>query len=165
VFVAHLAAGDATSYALTGDGKLYSWGKGKFGALGLDIEDDEDPEGDVWKARVIKAFGATAVVTVSAGYQHVAALTKGNRIYLWGRNNHGQLGLTEENDGQTKLVAPYVGEPAELKMRKQESIMKIVCGHSHTNALIEVTRPDMRTEITGESCSEWSAKQSEKAPR
>ena len=44
LFCKQVATGQATSFALTGEGKIYSWGKNKWGGLGQDFEEDEDPE-------------------------------------------------------------------------------------------------------------------------
>ena len=44
LFCKQVAAGHAASFALTGEGKIYSWGKNKWGGLGQDFEDDEVSE-------------------------------------------------------------------------------------------------------------------------
>ncbi len=144
LFCNKVAAGYATSYAVTGEGKVYSWGKGTFGALGQDFEEDEDPEEDQFKARIVKELSQQTVTHISAGHQHCVAQTFGNRTYAWGRNNFGQLGL-----GKEAMEAGWIGKPTEVKWRQNSEIVKrISAGHNHTVCLIEITRPDQRVEIT-----------------
>ena len=144
LFVRNVSAAFATSYALTSEGKVYSWGRGKWGALGHEVMEGEDPEEDQWKARIVKELINEKVVDISAGYQHCVCTTFGKRTFAWGRNNHGQLGL-----GKEAFEAGWVGKPAEIKWRhKSEVVMKFVAGHNHCAALVEITRPDQRVEIT-----------------
>ncbi|GMH56818.1 hypothetical protein TrRE_jg12761 [Triparma retinervis] len=148
LFIREVSAGHATSYALTGENKVYSWGKGNWGALGQEIMDDEDPEEDQWKPRILKELINERVVSVSAGYQHCVCTTFGCRTFAWGRNNHGQLGL-----GKEALDAGWVGKPTEIKWRpKAEIVKRFVAGYNHCAALVEVTRPDKRVEVT---CFVW----------
>ena len=41
LFCKQVATGHATSFALTGEGRIYSWGKNKWGGLGQHFEEDE----------------------------------------------------------------------------------------------------------------------------
>eukprot|EP00520_Triparma_pacifica_P009356 CAMPEP_0118653684 /NCGR_PEP_ID=MMETSP0785-20121206/11957_1 /TAXON_ID=91992 /ORGANISM="Bolidomonas pacifica, Strain CCMP 1866" /LENGTH=721 /DNA_ID=CAMNT_0006546233 /DNA_START=60 /DNA_END=2222 /DNA_ORIENTATION=- len=144
LFIREVSAGHATSYALTGESKVYSWGKGKWGALGHEIMDDEDPEEDQWKPRIIKELINERIVSISAGYQHCVCTTFGCRTFAWGRNNYGQLGL-----GKEAFDAGWVGKPTEIKWRpKAEIVKRFVAGYNHCAALVEVTRPDKRVEVT-----------------
>ena len=56
VFVKEVECGHATSYALTGEGRVYSWGKGLWGALGRDPEEEVDEEQDQPQAKLLKSL-------------------------------------------------------------------------------------------------------------
>ncbi|KAF9613022.1 hypothetical protein IFM89_005456 [Coptis chinensis] len=77
--VISLAAGEAHTLALTGDGCVYSWGRGTFGRLGTGKEDDE-----LFPVRV--EFDKTQgdrpkFVEIAAGAYHSLALQ--GLVLLW----------------------------------------------------------------------------------
>ena len=145
VFCKEVFAGHATSYALTGEGKIYSWGKGLWGALGHTVEDGDDAERDSPKARIVKSLTDQTVTILSAGFQHVVCQTHAKRIYSWGRNNFGQLGL-----GKNSMDSKFFPTPMEITkgLSANEKIIKITAGHNHSLLLVEIKRPDQRVEIT-----------------
>jgi len=69
VKVAFVAAGASHSVAVTVDGEVWSWGCGKHGCLGLNVED-----------RLVPAllgrekFGGAQIVLVAAGLSHTVAV-------------------------------------------------------------------------------------------
>jgi len=67
-----VACGTAVSYAVTGDGKLYSWGMGTNGQLGTGEEDD------VWQPYHVasKQVKDRIVIAVSSGGQHTVMIAK-----------------------------------------------------------------------------------------
>ncbi|XP_019438424.1 PREDICTED: ultraviolet-B receptor UVR8 [Lupinus angustifolius] len=90
-----VAAGEAHTLILTGDGSVYSWGRGMFGRLGLDSEKDEifpvqvkfqNPNGDTLK-----------IVAIAAGAYHSLALSDDGSVWCWGYNLYGQLGINGED--------------------------------------------------------------------
>ncbi|GMI09188.1 hypothetical protein TrLO_g12383 [Triparma laevis f. longispina] len=144
LFCKQVAAGHATSFALTGEGKIYSWGKNKWGGLGQDFEDDEDPEEDQSKARIVKELMNQPIVDISAGYQHCTCTSFGGRTFAWGRNNYGQLGL-----GKEAFDAGWIGKPTEIKWRPgSEKVIRLSSGYNHCVCLVEITRPNKVIEIT-----------------
>lgn len=75
-------------------GEIYTWGRGEYGLLGngsnsgslLPIKNEliemyikEDPE--------------NSIVKIDCADEYTGALTKGGEIYVWGKNNQGQLGI------------------------------------------------------------------------
>ncbi len=90
-------------------GRLYCWGKGSDGRLGLGGEESKPVptavDADIdWKQ-------------VSTGVKHTCAIKTNGRLYCWGDGEFGQLGLSElhwwANDGDAlrmRLHAPY-GRP------------------------------------------------------
>jgi alpha-tubulin suppressor-like RCC1 family protein len=99
VVVHDLAAGAFHTVYLDPDGGLWSWGSGVgVGAGALDApRTSPGPVCDVG-ATDCAADPLTGVVAVSAGAEHVLALTSDGRVLAWGINWNGQLG-----DGGTEL--------------------------------------------------------------
>ncbi|PSR91267.1 Ultraviolet-B receptor like [Actinidia chinensis var. chinensis] len=94
-----IAAGEAHTLALTGDGNVYAWGRGTFGRLGTGSEADEhfpvpidfdfgrrSPQGKLLK-----------FVEIAAGAYHSLALADDGSVWSWGYNIYGQLGVNGEH--------------------------------------------------------------------
>lgn len=80
-------AGDNHSLALSADGRLWTWGLGSSGALGHDtIESQHTPQ-------QVQALQNSPIVSVAAGGNHTVALSAKRRVYTWGNNTYGQLGV------------------------------------------------------------------------
>lgn len=88
--VTAIAAGGSHSVALLSDGTLAAWGLNSSGQLGT---------GNNTLAALpvaVLASGALAgktVVGIAAGASHTLALTADGRVYSWGANQYGQLGI------------------------------------------------------------------------
>lgn len=69
----------------------------------------------------------TNVIMIACGIRHLVAVTLRNKIYTWGKNNYGQLGLgdTQQRDTPCKIVFGI-----ELN-----TILSISCGDDHTMLL------------------------------
>ncbi|XP_071505930.1 X-linked retinitis pigmentosa GTPase regulator-like, partial [Diadema antillarum] len=65
-------------------------------------------------------------VQVNCGDDHSALVTENGRLYVFGANDWGQLGL-----GHTKSS----NKPSSVKGLKQAGVVQIACGRSHTLAL------------------------------
>ena len=79
------------SIAITEDGKVYTWGPGTFGRLGT---------GNLLVSLVperVRGFDSTTeqAVFARAGHTSSFVITKSKKIFAWGHNNCGQLGLGE----------------------------------------------------------------------
>ncbi|XP_023729885.1 ultraviolet-B receptor UVR8 [Lactuca sativa] len=98
-----IAAGEAHTLALTGDGSVYSWGRGTFGRLGSGSELDR-----LFPAKI--EFNSTEkvkIVQVSAGSYHSLALSDDGSVWSWGHNTYGQLGVNGENSLVPSLVQVF----------------------------------------------------------
>lgn len=87
VEICSVACGTEHALLLSTDGRMYSWGRNRFGQCGIGHNQPvptttEIPWGD-WK-RPIGVF---------ASHYHSALLTEDNEIWLWGWAVHGQLGI------------------------------------------------------------------------
>lgn len=67
------------------DGDLYTWGKGKTGALGHGNNDD------VLTPQKVKNL--EGIVKVECGNDYTVVLDDEGRLFTFGNNTYGQLGL------------------------------------------------------------------------
>ncbi|KAF1865347.1 hypothetical protein Lal_00004721 [Lupinus albus] len=82
-----VVAGEAHTLILTGDGSVYSWGRGMFGRLGLDSEKDELFPVQVKFQNPNGELGDTLkIVAIAAGAYHNLALSGNDNSYCekWG---------------------------------------------------------------------------------
>ena len=97
-----LAVGHISSFVLTKSNKIFSWGKNQSGSLGLGIADGNvglptqlntvaDPI--LYVQTTGSQIGADANSAVSTGY-----ITSTGRLFVWGRNGDGQLGIGDVAD-------------------------------------------------------------------
>lgn len=95
VVVRAIAASESHSLAVTVEGDLYSWGSDRFGQLGLGtVGGPTDASNRIVTApRRVDSLRKMAVVTAAAGEAHSLCYTKDGDLYVWGSNQHGQLGL------------------------------------------------------------------------
>ncbi|KHG00395.1 putative E3 ubiquitin-protein ligase HERC3 [Gossypium arboreum] len=80
--VVAVAAGEAHTLALSGDGYVYSWGRGMFGRLGTGSESDE-----IFPVRVKIQNSELKLIAVAAGAYHSLALADDGSVWSWGYNN------------------------------------------------------------------------------
>lgn len=90
-YAVHLAAGKFTSCAVFTGGKVRCWGENNFGQLGngnTSLGDNVPSPPIVWLSGVMKI----------ATNEHACAWTKDRKLYCWGRNDLGQLGIGRSSD-------------------------------------------------------------------
>lgn len=96
--------------ALTDTGKVFSWGANDSGQLGSSAKIE------VVRAapRLIQLADDIFVASISCGYNHCLLLTTDGKLYTFGLNDCGQLGLGRISNGSTKI------EVIELKIKFEE---------------------------------------------
>ncbi|KAJ7958819.1 ultraviolet-B receptor UVR8, partial [Quillaja saponaria] len=95
--VVSVAAGEAHTLALTGDGCVYSWGRGMLGRLGQGSQEDVLFPAKVKFDVPNRSEEKVKIVGVTAGAYHSLALSDDGSVWCWGYNIYGQLGLNGEN--------------------------------------------------------------------
>lgn len=125
--IARVAAGACHSLAISDTGRVFSWGQGHFGALGL---------GDT------RSFAPTPlpvstireeIQQVAAGAKHSLALSKNGTLFSWGFGGNGRLGLSNSD-------AALLPQPITLFLgtfRQSPGVPKIsfvACGDAHSAA-------------------------------
>ena len=136
-YITDVAVGDGTSFAITGSGELYSWGRGRYGCLGHGGEANESIP------RLVERFDRIRVKQVACGRWHCLLLTKTGSIFSWGRNHCGQLGLGIDVIGGHEDAIRRVELVAE-----SETPLAVSAGEKHSVALVNVRRADNTMETT-----------------
>jgi alpha-tubulin suppressor-like RCC1 family protein len=92
-----VVAGDSHVLALTRDGRVFAWGRGDKGQLGVGPMPiiqfkTRTPAAMPYMAYPLPVPGLTEVAAVSAGRTHSLALMKDGTVRAWGENRWGELG-------------------------------------------------------------------------
>ena len=84
---AGIAMGGRHSAALCSDGTLWVWGRGLYGQVGSGTTADQA------RPLSVTVQGCTAFASVALGHYHSAAICSADgALWMWGRNDGGQLG-------------------------------------------------------------------------
>ncbi len=78
--------------ARTTTGKLYAWGYGGYGQLG--VGDWTDRHAPTLVASTSNNTVGTEIIMVATGQYHTIALSSQGEVYTWGDNSKGQLGYS-----------------------------------------------------------------------
>jgi alpha-tubulin suppressor-like RCC1 family protein len=90
-----VAGGSGHTAAIKTDGTLWTWGSNVFGELGDNTTTSKS-------SPVQTISGGTNWKQVSCGSEHSAAIKTDGTLWLWGRNQFGQLG----NNARTSISSP-----------------------------------------------------------
>ena len=129
-----VSCGASCTIALTSiPNKMYVWGSNMYGELGLAVRAElpagrfADPGHYIDQNSPQELILCGSIISVSCGDYHTVALVKNsdhsNKIFVWGQNKYGQLGL---GDRKNRCV------PCELNL--SQTIVSVSCA-DHTIAL------------------------------
>lgn len=137
--VTHVALGANYSCVLTREGRVFTFGNGDWGQLGLgnpkafhEKADDKTPI--VTVPTVVKSIEPKNVVSVATGYAYAMALTDTHEIYFWGNNNHGQSGLGCHFFGPAYRK---IEEPVLVETLRNHRVVQLGCGSFFVLALCD----------------------------
>eukprot|EP00820_Chromera_velia_P007570 Cvel_19856.t1-p1 / transcript=Cvel_19856.t1 / gene=Cvel_19856 / organism=Chromera_velia_CCMP2878 / gene_product=Ultraviolet-B receptor UVR8, putative / transcript_product=Ultraviolet-B receptor UVR8, putative / location=Cvel_scaffold1739:34465-40070(+) / protein_length=454 / sequence_SO=supercontig / SO=protein_coding / is_pseudo=false len=99
------SAGQEHTGAVTDGGKLYMWGAGAVGQLGTGGTSNED-------APVEITVSGETFTDVALGQQFTLAVTSSGKLYSFGLNDRGQLGLGDTTDRNTPQLVISSGVSA-----------------------------------------------------
>nr|XP_044999450.1 E3 ISG15--protein ligase HERC5 [Jaculus jaculus] len=121
--IIQIACGDYHSLALSKGGELFAWGQNLDGQLGVGSTCPSTPV-----PQTVEHLAGVPLVQISAGEAHSMALSMSGKVYSWGRNGCGQLGLghTEKQDS-----------PSLIEALDNQRIEFLSCGGSHTALLTQ----------------------------
>lgn len=132
-----IGCGQSHSVCITDDGRLFTWGSNKEGQLGLRdfksrlqptmIECCADPDVPRMKNTKNKIF-----TDISVGTWHCLAITSKKKVYAWGKNKYGQLGL----GNTTNLPLPTSILPLSDPLNPK-NVRCMAAGRSHSAIISE----------------------------
>lgn len=91
VTFANISCGYSFSTALSSDGKLYTWGSNEYGQLAISLRQSYTTP------QLITVSGVT-FTEINCGNRHMIALSSDGKLYTWGNNASGQLGIGTYSD-------------------------------------------------------------------
>lgn len=115
--VVAVSLGATHAAALDVDGAVWTWGRNLYGQL----SGDADPRGRMTPAKV---EGLPRIIAVSAGGRHTLALDSDGRVWAWGDNEYGQLGIGKRDSSNTPIQVAGV-----------EGIVAVAAGALHSVAV------------------------------
>lgn len=116
------------SSALSDQGNVYTWGENIYGQLGIGTVGWRSTPGSVQGMPTL-AVG-DKVISISSGSEHGILLTQFGRIFVWGRNNYGQLGI----EGVSNQLLPFEITPS-FELFDNERIIRINTGNMISGVL------------------------------
>ncbi|XLR48230.1 hypothetical protein HN51_032462 [Arachis hypogaea] len=173
-----VTAGEAHTLLLTGDGSVYSWGRGMFGRLGHGSEKDEllpvqvkfqNPNGG--------EADTPKIVAIASGAYHNLALADDGSVWSWGYNicilnmlgihavkaggmmsmaidNRGTLWMwgncPQESKGEFSLVSSFI--PMPILAFHGLNVAKVACGNEHVVALVSAGESNNGEDLV---CYSW----------
>uniref|UniRef100_A0AAY4E4J6 E3 ubiquitin-protein ligase HERC2 n=1 Tax=Denticeps clupeoides TaxID=299321 RepID=A0AAY4E4J6_9TELE len=120
--VTHIACGSTYSAAITGDGELYTWGRGNYGRLGHGSSEDHT------SPTLVTALKGLKVVDVACGSgdAQTLAVTENGQVWSWGDGDYGKLGRGGSDGCKT---------PKLVEKLQDLDIVKVCCGSQFSVAL------------------------------
>jgi alpha-tubulin suppressor-like RCC1 family protein len=132
--VVQIAAGADHGLALTATGQLYAFGDNRYGQLGTAANDGVDAANPT-PSLVSLPSGAGQTVAIAAGAAHSLVLTDTGRLYAFGENRYGQLGLAASSGSEAPNPAPAevelpaaAGRPVAIAAGAQHSLVLSASG-------------------------------------
>jgi alpha-tubulin suppressor-like RCC1 family protein len=126
------------SCALFDDERIKCWGRNDYGQLGIGDTEFRGDDPDEMGARLpfVDLGLGSRVKAVSVGTRHTCAVLHDGRVKCWGKNEHGQLGLGDQQargdqNGEMGDALPSVDlGPGRISLA-------IACGAEHSCALLD----------------------------
>lgn len=120
--VVQVTCGESHSAALTIDGQVFTWGRGKYGQLGLGSFTNET------QPVMVSGLSGHTVGHIACGGDHTLAVTTEGALYSWGRGHWGQTG-----HGTTEVV----NTPKQVEALIKEKVTQVSAGVRHSLAMVE----------------------------
>ncbi|XP_075785691.1 putative E3 ubiquitin-protein ligase HERC3 isoform X5 [Pelodiscus sinensis] len=119
--ILQVSCGNWHCLALAADGQFFTWGQNNYGQLGLGKEFPSQTS-----PQRVTSLDGIPLAQIVAGGAHSFALSLSGAVFGWGRNDSGQLGLSDEQDREA---------PCHVKLLRTQQVVYISCGEEHTAVL------------------------------
>jgi len=134
------ACGDVHTLALTDGGFVYSFGGGSYGQLGVKdvLAMPVDADNCPYMPTPQPVFGLEGIVRLACGDSHSLTVDRDGRLYCWGANSCGQLGIMNPDDPRIRKDPdgiPHLPTPAIVEALADQRIVDIACGEAHSLAV------------------------------
>lgn len=119
-----VSADDSRPFAavIKTDGSLWTWGWNDSGRLGNGGKGTKiGYDGDLFQLTPLKVMDN--VVAVSCGLSHAAAIKTDGSLWVWGSNNHGEIGNNQPEKNQNTPV------------KIMDNVAAVSCGQNYTAAV------------------------------
>jgi len=123
----------------THQGRVFAWGMGSYGALGLKHKKDAWTPEEVWFEPEESALDKyrsphITVKQIACGSKHSLALTHDGRMFTWGHGGNGRLG---SGVTKTRLGQSFSAEfcPCFVSALEDTKLTFIAAGEAHTGAV------------------------------
>ncbi len=159
-----LNLGSVNSSAITSTGRVFMWGSNSFGQLGDGTEINKNIPIDITQNFKLKKD--EKIISLSLGCNHSSALSSTGRVFMWGSNVNGTLGIgiisnkfnvinlpefddfiiEEALNTHNKILGTkyYSNVPIDItqnfKLKKDEKIISLSLGFFHSSALSSTGR-------------------------
>ena len=134
-------AGDSHVLAVTDAGELYTWGVGFYGCLG------HGDETSLATPKLVEHLRGERIVSATGGAFHSLAMNDVCKVFVFGRNHFGQLGLKalelpdySRGGKATKLVRLNQKLPVQLSLESDCVARKFSACNDHSLVLLESGR-------------------------
>jgi uncharacterized repeat protein (TIGR02543 family) len=131
--ITQVSLGISLSSALTSSGRLFTWGSNSFGQLGDGTTTDRNLPTNI-TARFNLSVGET-IHQVTLGGAHSSLLTSRGRLFIWGFNTDGRLGVGTTTDRSTPTEIN-----ARFNLNEGETIALVSLGDGHSSAATSTGR-------------------------
>ncbi|MFA7561662.1 MAG: InlB B-repeat-containing protein [Candidatus Izemoplasmatales bacterium] len=154
-----LSMGMHHALALTDDNKIFSWGRNDYGQLGNNSTTNKNIPLNITE---IFNLDDDRIREIHSGYHHNLVMTENGKIYVWGQNLEGQLGIGSNVNQLTPIVFSVTeGEINSVLIGYEQSAFILTNHHLFTwgknnfgqlgnNSVVGESSPDQITGITTE---------------
>ncbi|MFO7968611.1 MAG: hypothetical protein R6U15_00680 [Candidatus Izemoplasmatales bacterium] len=134
--IAFLTLGRDNGAVISQNGEVFTWGVNAYGQLGNGVSLNPWEETDHEASNITENFNLEAneqIIKVAIGNNHGIALSNNGRVFTWGSNESGQLGIDIED---ARLLPEDITD--EFDLSDDETIIDIDLGYEHSGVLTDL---------------------------